>query len=48
MAGLRFELHLVIEHARDALDDRQSKTQAARHLGAVVEAVEFAEYRSFL
>ena len=39
---------LVVEHARDALDDRQAEAQAARHLGALIEAVEFLEDRLLL
>ena len=33
----------MVEHARDALHDRQAEAQAARDLGALVEPVEFAE-----
>ena len=34
---------LWLEHARDALDDRQAEPQPARDLGALVEPVEFLE-----
>jgi hypothetical protein len=34
----------VIERARDALDDREAEPQAARHLRALVEALELAEH----
>ena len=47
-AGLRAQLDTVVEHARDALDDREAEADAARHLGALIEPVEFAEYRAFL
>src|SRR5262245_16908991 len=33
----------MVEHAPDALHDRQPKAETARHLGTLVEAVEFAE-----
>ena len=33
----------VVEHARDALDDRQAEPEAARHLGALVEPLELPE-----
>src|SRR3954463_5074918 len=33
----------MIEHAPNALYDREAEAQAARHLGAFVEAMEFAE-----
>ena len=33
----------MIEHAPDALHDRQAEAQSARHLGAFVEPMEFAE-----
>ena len=39
---------LVVEHARDALDDRQAEAQAARHLGALVEPLELAEDHALL
>ena len=34
----------VVEDARDALDDRQAEPEPARHLGALVEALELAEH----
>ena len=43
--ALGAQVDLVIEHAPDALDDREAEAQAARHLGALVEPVEFAEDR---
>ncbi len=33
----------MIEHAADALDDRQAEAEPARHLGALVEPLEFPE-----
>ena len=39
---------LVVEHARDALDDREAKPEAARHLGTLIEAVELLENRALL
>ena len=44
----RDDVDLVVEHARDALDDREAEPEAARHLGALVEAVEFLEDRLLL
>src|SRR4029078_1029644 len=37
------EIDLVVEHARDALDDRQTKTEAGRRPGAFGQAMEFLE-----
>ena len=45
VAGLRLQLDRVIEHARDALHDRQAEPEPARDLGALIEPVEFAEDR---
>src|ERR1041385_1022360 len=45
---LRFEADRVIEHARDALDDRQPEPKPARHLGTLIEAVKFVEDRALL
>ena len=44
----RIDLDLVIEHARDALDDREPEAEPARDLGALIEPVEFAEDRALL
>ena len=44
----RRELDLVVEHARDALHDRQAEPQPARDLGALIQAVEFLEDRALL
>ena len=37
----------MVEHAGNALDDREAKTETARHLGSLVEPVEFFEYDAF-
>ena len=37
------QLKAVIEHAGDPLDDRQAEAEPARHLGALIEPVEFTE-----
>ena len=47
-SGHRAQVELVVEHARDALDDREAEAQAARHLGALVEPLEFAEDHALL
>ena len=44
LPGCRSQLDLVTEHARDALHDRKAKPEAARDLGAFLQAVEFAEH----
>ena len=36
------QIDRVVEHARDALDDREAEAEAARDLGALVEPVELA------
>ncbi len=41
--GLRLQRDAVIEHARDALHDREAEPEAARDLRALIEPVEFAE-----
>ena len=38
----------MVEHARDALHDREAKAQPARHLGAFVEPLKFAEDHALL
>src|SRR5262249_23045208 len=40
--------NLVIENARNAFDDREPKPQSARHLGSLIEPVEFLENRALL
>ncbi len=47
-ADRRGDLDLVVEHARDALHDREAEPEPARHLGALVEAMEFLEDRLLL
>src|ERR1700728_344132 len=47
-AGAGFEYHLAVEHARDALDDREAQAHAARDARALVEAVELLEHRAAL
>src|SRR5262245_6795160 len=47
-AGNRREIDLVVEHTRNAFDDRQPEAEAARDLGALVEAMELAEDRLLL
>ena len=47
-AGLGLQRDRVIEHAGDALDDRQAEPEAARDLGALVEALELAEHELLL
>ena len=42
------DLDRVIEHARDAFDDRKPEPEAARHLGALVEPVELREDAALL
>ena len=44
----RNELDLVVEHAPDALDDREPEAEAARHLGALLEALELGEHDPLL
>ena len=41
--GTETQIDLVIEHAADALHDGKPEAQTARHLGALVEPVEFLE-----
>ena len=43
LADRRIDLDRAAEHARHALDDRQSQAQSARDAGALIEAVEFDE-----
>ena len=47
-AERRFQRNLAVEHARDALDDRQAEADAARHPRALVEPMEFLEDRAAL
>src|ERR1700745_936800 len=44
LASIRFQRYLAIEHAGNALNNRQAETDAARHPRALVEAMEFFEY----
>src|SRR4029453_11949933 len=44
----RCNADLVVEHARDALDDRKPEPQAAGDLGALLEAMKFLEDRALL
>ena len=43
-ARLRAQRDGVVEHPPDALDDREAEAEPARHLGALVEALELAEH----
>ena len=43
LAGAERSVDLVVEHARDALDDRQAEPEAARDARALLEALEFLE-----
>src|SRR6185437_8689799 len=45
-AKRRLQHDLAIEHAGDALDDRQAEPNAARHAGALVEPVKLLEHRA--
>ena len=47
-ADIRFQRHLAVEHAGDALDDRQAEANAARDPRALVEPVKFLEHRAAL
>src|SRR5215207_5908190 len=38
--GIRFQYDRMAEHTRDALDDGETKTEAPRNLGTVLQTVE--------
>ena len=40
---IRAQPDLAVEHARDALDDREAEPHAARHPRALIEPLEFLE-----